>query len=179
MACCGKPNKRTNEVAAPRGMARAALPSGGDMVLLEYTGLSIGSSNWGGPGAVPSGRYYRFGGNVRDKVKYVEKSDVQWFLERRDEGRQLFAVHTPIEQPKPQEKTEDGGVLTLTGDLTIVKHSVVEVPDFPDPDTLTVAQIRALALTPERWVALGEKEAAGKARATVLEWAANHAKAAE
>jgi glycosyltransferase involved in cell wall biosynthesis len=179
MACCGKPNKRTNEVAAPRGLSRAALPSGGDMVLLEYTGLSIGSSNWAGPGAVPSGRYYRFGGNVRDKVKYVEKSDVQWFLERRDEGRQLFAVHTPIEQSKPQEKTAEGGALTLTGDLTIVKHSVVEVPDFPDPDTLTVAQIRALALTPEQWAALGEKETAGKARATVLEWAANHAKPVE
>lgn len=177
MACCGKPNKRTNEVAAPRGLSRAALPSGGDMVLLEYTGLSIGSSNWGGPGAVPSGRYYRFGGNVRDKVKYVEKSDVQWFLERRDEGRQLFAVHTPAEQPKtqPQEPAE----VTLTGDLTIVKQSVVEVPDFPDPDTLTVAQIRALALTPEQWTALGDKETAGKARATVIDWAANHAKAAE
>ena len=114
---------------------------------------------------------------MRDKVKYVERSDVQWFLERRDEGRQLFAVHTPAEQPKtqPQEPAE----VTLTGDLTIVKQSVVEVPDFPDPDTLTVAQIRALALTPEQWTALGDKETAGKARATVIDWAANHAKAAE
>ena len=53
---------------------------------------------------------------------------------------------------------------------------MVEVPEFPDPDTLTVAQIRALALTPEQWTALGEKETAGKARATVIDWAANHAK---
>lgn len=174
MACCGKPNKRNNEVAAPRGMARAALPSGGDMVLLEYTGLSIGSSNWGGPGAVPSGRYYRFGGNARDKVKYVEKSDVQWFLERREDGRQLFAIHQ-VEQPKPQEPAE----VTVTGDLSVKKQSVVEVPEFPDPDTLTVAQIRALALTPEQWTALGEKETAGKARATVIEWATDHAKAGE
>ena len=175
MACCGRPNKRTNEVAAPRGMARAALPSGGDMVLIEYTGLSIGSSNWGGPGAVPSGRYYRFGGNARDKVKYVEKSDVQWFLGRRENGRQLFAVHQVAEQPKPQEPA----AVAVTGDLTVKKQSVVEVPDFPDPDTLTVAQIRALALTPEQWAALGEKETAGKARATVLDWANNHAQPAE
>ena len=175
MACCGKPNKRANDVVAPRGQSRAALPSGGDMVLLEYIGLSIGSSNWGGPGAVPSGRYSRFGGNVRDKVKYVEKSHMQWFLERRDEGRQLFAIHQVAEQPKQQ--TPEPAKIAPTGDLTIVKQSVVEVPEFPDPDTLTVAQIRALVLLPEQWAALGEKETAGKARATVIDWATNHAKA--
>ncbi len=179
MACCGGKSSRSSggNSSAPRGVASLAMPAGGEMVLVEYVGRSVGSSSWGGPGAVPSGRYYRFGGNPRDRVKYVEKSDLAWLLDRREDGVQLFAVHQA--QPQAQAApTPDDAQVSATGALTVIKQSVVEVPAFPSPDTLTVAQVKALDLTPEQWAAMAEQEATGKNRTTVLDWANAHAVAA-
>jgi hypothetical protein len=164
MACCGKSKRNNSNSSAPRGIARATMPLGGDMVLIEYTGRSIGSSTWGGPGAVPSGRYYRFGGNGRDKVKYVERNDVQWFLDRREDDRQLFAIH----QEEPSVQPLNSATVATTGDLIVKVQRIVEAPD---PDALTVREIYALELTPEQWQWLEEKEAGGKNRATVFAFA--------
>lgn len=170
MACCGQGSKKSSAApsSAPRGLAPAALPAGNDMVLLEYTGNSIGSVTWGGPGAVPSGRYYRFGGNTRDGIKYVEKQDVQWFLDIREDGVQLFRRYAaPAAAPQPDT------IVAPTGDLTVKVQRIVEddAPDVTDPATLTVAQIKELELSVEDWKTLAEMESAGKSRVTVLEWA--------
>ena len=42
----------------------------------------------------------------------------------------------------------------------------------PDPNALTVDEIRLLKLTPDEWRVLGEAESAGKARKSVLALAA-------
>lgn len=150
------------------------IPDGNEMVLIEYQGRNVGSVNFGGPGTLPSGRYYRFGANPKDKVKYVAKADLDWFYSFREEGQRTFFPKA-VESPKQPE-----GTLQPTGDLTVKVQRIVEddqppvatpvVTEAPslDPGTMTLKQIEALSLTNEEWKDLGKKELKGRKRTSVL-----------
>ena len=69
----------------------SAIPD--DMVLVEYVGTNIGSQSWGGPGTVPSRRYYVFGDNPKDKVKFVDKRDVDWLINRMESSKRVFRLY--------------------------------------------------------------------------------------
>lgn len=176
MACCGGDKRSKNDRGSlPRGArSMMTIPGGDEMVLIEYRGRNVGSVNFGGPGTLPSGRYYRFGANLKDKVKYVAKSDLEWFYDFRDNGQRIFFPKA-VESPKQPE-----GALQLIGDLTVKVQRIVEdeppvvtplvVTEAPslDPGTMTLKQIEALSLTSEEWKDLGKKELKGRKRTSVL-----------
>lgn len=194
MACCGSSKQKTSGVSAPRGArTMSAIPGGNEMVLMEYKGRNVGSVNYGGPGTVPSGRYYRFGANGKDTVKYVATSDVDWFLNHRENGLPIFFLQR--QPPVVKSPTLPEGVVPVTGDLTIQVHRIIEdtspkvesvespvagegdveikAPEvqtrvLPNPETMTLKQIEALTLTPEEWRELGKKEMKGRKRTNVL-----------
>lgn len=187
MSCCGGGRASvTGSRSGGNRTMKASLGSGGT-VMVEFLGLSVGSTNWGGPGSTPSGRYYRFGNNTRDKVKYVEEIDLPWLLAVKEDGKSMFKRReTPPLQPT-------AGTVDATGDVVAtvkkpvaepVEEPVVETPEpvavladapepvaliVPDPSKLTVAEIRELELTTEGWEKLEAMERKGKYRVTVLD----------
>lgn len=184
MACCGNGGSRSTPIAGGRSMARSLIPLGADMVLLEYKGGNVGSLNWGGPGTVPSGRYYRFGANNKDRLKYVEERDTKFFLQQREHGKDLFALYV-VAEPAKQVSREVGttnpptlnpspvlaeGPVPIPDDLTVKVQRV----DCPEPSDLTVSEIFNLRLTMEQWQCLREKEMAGKQRISVLRFSGEH-----
>ena len=109
MACCGGGKKSSMaKQNAPQMMLDAAMAPEGS-VLLRYQGGNVGNETWGGPGTIPSGRYYVFGANAKDRVKFVDKRDVSWFLRHRENGKQIFVVQaatTPASAPNVQPHPE-------------------------------------------------------------------------
>lgn len=188
MNCCGGGKVSIQTRTGTRNMK--PILGDGNMVLIEYVGTAIGSTTWGGPGTLPSGRYYRFGRNIRDKVKYVEEQDVPWFESQREAGKKLF-IRGETPKLKPTEGTVDlTGTVTATvvpkkeaavltegpdpepvEEAFISKDEVPEVALSVDPNTLTVAQIKALTLSPAEWGLLAKAEEEGKFRYTVMDWA--------
>jgi len=85
----------------------------------------------------------------------------------RENGSNLFAVYTPPPEPAAvpivEEPTEEPVAETI--ETPVVQHSDI------DPATMTVAQIKALTLTPEQWRLLAIMERSGKNRVSVLEYA--------
>lgn len=152
--CCGggKAPPQNNQQAHQQQQATIAraLEQMNDMVAIEYIGGNVGSTKWGGVGSSPSGKAYVFGKNARDQVKYVDPRDVDWLLARRIDGAALFRVRQP--EPVAPTKTEP------------------EQADGIDPSKLTVAEIKALDLTPNQWEALAVAEKAGRKRVGVLEF---------
>lgn len=89
------PVQRFSSSSIPRGMT-----------MIQYTGSNVGSQTWAGPGEVPSGRYYIFGNNPKDKVKFVDARDVAWFTNLRDEGRNVFVLYKEPAVQKVEQKVE-------------------------------------------------------------------------
>lgn len=172
MACCGKAGKSSGSRGGARAMATPIMPGGADMVLLEYKGKSIGSTSWGGPGSVPSGRYYRFGGNPRDRIKYIERQDLEWFQKLRENGLTLFSLYQPPTVQPAQTVTAQPEV---SAGLDVKVQRIVEEPvkseSPPDPANFSVRAIYALDLTPDQWKELAVMEEDGRNRITVI----NHA----
>lgn len=104
MACggCGK-GGGAKVVSAPVARATRAMPMT-DMVLLEYTGTSLGSRTF--VGAVTKDKY-RFGSDAQHKVKYVNRADAVELLRLKD-----FKLYDN------QEKTENVSVLVASGPPT-------------------------------------------------------------
>lgn len=177
-ACCGaKVAPGSARSVAP--VASAQVPTGATptgMVLLEYVGGNVGSSMWGGPGGAPSNRYYQFGNNQRDKIKYVATQDLEWALGLRDGGRPMLQRYNPPE-PAPVPQMVSAPEITIPPGTEELGAAVVEaiLANNPDPSALTVAQIKELTLSPAQWAALAELEAAGKSRRTVIEYATGQA----
>jgi len=148
MACCGGGGTVAVEQMRSMAPALADVPDG--MVLVEYIGGNVGSETWGGKGGAPSGRFYTFGANERDAIKYVDIADVDWFLSRKQNTLSMFKLYEA-----PQEPTEP------------------EAPTLPtnvDPGTLTVAEIKELDLTLEQWIEVFDMEQAGKNRTGALDF---------
>lgn len=165
MGCCGK--SRPSNTTRSRGERVMTLQQNSpDMVLIEYIGTNVGSVNWGGSGTVPSRRYYRFGNNGRDKVKYVEQQDVSYFLEMKQEGKAMFrqAQEKPPVSLPPEPQMEKPQIVMSSPDIEQVQR-IVEIPDI---NALNSKEIAALELTPEQWKLLTETEQQGKNRVTVL-----------
>lgn len=197
MACCGGGSKRsTVTVASASRSARVTpMPNAEDMILMEYIGGSVGSRTWGGPGATPSGRYYRFGANPKDRVKYVEASDEAWLAGLRIEAKSIFRRFTPPKEapPPPTEITQSVDPIIMLGEVDSedeeddeaaepvvqeilkpvgdLKIAVTRVINSPDPSTLTVGEIQTLNLKTAEWQVLLSKERAGKNRVTVIRFA--------
>ena len=190
MSCCGD-SKKDFGLERARTMADLVIPGSADMVLMEYKGTSSGSITWAGPGTVPSKRYYRFGANDVDRKKYVERLDVPWFLNHREEGAQIFFLVGDAEEKKNSAME---GMISPSGKLeaTLVQRPfnpvLTEAPEpnedgeeefsnldepeeVTDPAELTVAQIKELKLSEDEWEKLLEAEKVGKARLGVIEWA--------
>lgn len=197
MSCCGG-GMTTNMSEGTRAMTQQQLPAGEDMVLVEYTGDSVGTILWGGPGTVPSGTYYRFGKDPIHQTKYVHKIDVSWFLNYKedlgdDQHITLFALK---EEEKGSENpqtppTELGGEVTVSGELNAIllkgseptqepvladapvpDEEVVEDKEYvPDPSNMTIAEIKELSLSSEGWKTLLEMEVEGKSRLGVMDLA--------
>ncbi len=172
MACCGQGGGRQRTIGAGRGAARTmsipGVPNSSEMVMMEYVGTSIGSKNWGGPGGTPSGRYYRFGSNSKDKVKYVEQDDVEWLRELVVDGKPIFQLFSLPTSEELGLKDAPSGDVVPVGELTVKVNRQVEIPD---PEELTVAEIKELDLDRDQWLRLAEVEALGKNRVTVIAYA--------
>lgn len=185
MPCCG--GKRTSSVRSVNGgqtsmsAAKTTMNGAEGFILLEYLG-SQQVATW--PGEV-SNTNYRFG--VSRRMGYVDKRDAgerpsegskgSGFLAVRKDGKQLFRVapepvleKAPAAQPQTAEATMTSEEAHLTpAPVVVVSKAVVAAPvATPDPGVLTTAEIKALVLSPEQWVALIQAEEAGKARQTVL-----------
>jgi len=187
MACCGKGGSRSSSPTGVRSMSRNLIPSGVNMVLLEYHGGSVGSVNWGGQGSVPSGRYYRFGANPKDKLKYVEERALPCVVKQREHGKDLFSRYAIPEPVKAAVKATSGidTATPKTADPQPVKMDTpvpidedltvkVQRVECPDPGEHTVSEIFRLRLSAEQWQCLREKEIAGKNRLSVLRFSEEH-----
>lgn len=185
MSCCG--GKRTTmsnhskprPPALPLGLAGAA-----GMVLLEYTG--------GQQDAVWTGHVthtaYRFG--VTKRTGWVDRRDAgdregKGFLGMRRNGHYVFRLAAPPKRsrgdagPQPSPAAVPVAPPAPVGEAGQAETGAVprrETPaamadraeNVPNPDHLTVAQIRALELDPSQWRALRASEVAGKNRKSVL-----------
>lgn len=176
MGCCGgRRATAATTIKAQARMATAGVNVEG-MVLIEYIGSNRGSTQWGGPGGSPSGQKYVFGDNPRDKIKYVRAGDVQWILDIRMDGRQVFKTRTPTPlaapEPKPEPPSDDKQE-EQTPDANAEQEASAEQPAAIDPASLTVAEIKALDLSTAGWVALYQAEQEGKGRASALEFIAS------
>lgn len=101
MACCGgrSGGARTSKRAA-QSKALTALPGHKGMVLLEFIGPGVGTSEYRGFTATTARVRYKFGNSDKDRVKFVDKRDVPGFLAMRMKKgkRRLFKKHI---RPKP------------------------------------------------------------------------------
>jgi hypothetical protein len=174
MACCG--GNKVAKSTIKKQQLPAGLPAGGDMVLLQFIGKAVGTSNWGGAGGSPSGRIYRFGNNPKDAIKYVERRDADWFLTLRKDGSPLFKLYeepkkaaAPVPQEQKQVPVKESlppAVVGIASDLTIKVQRAPEA--IPDLDNLTVYQIRNLELSKGQWELVIDTERKGKNRIGVL-----------
>ena len=140
------------------------------MVELEYLGPNVGTETWYGP----TGRRYRFGRNHKHIRTMVYLEDVETLLE----ARMFRVVPKPVQpQPAPVTPKADDPQLELaeTESLT-VKMDLDNAPDMPlpvlYPEQHNVSELLKLELTPEQWRTLAANEQRGKARVTVLNYAA-------
>lgn len=195
MACCGKKGPtQTNNSAKNMSMklrvmsakGEVAMPNIGSegMVKLEFVGVGM-DSVWIGP---TTHARYRFGEDR--KIGWVDKRDVgetgkSGLLNLKDrKGNYLFrkvaeekpVVETLSEDLKPIEEKEvlDSPVEEVFEEpqtVGIVEPVIVEEQpeiDFPNPSELTAAEIRALELSMEQWMALYKAELADKNRKGVI-----------
>ena len=143
MACCGKGGSGAVRSAKPKGVLAMEAMAGVDgMALLEYLGKNYGSQQWGGPN-LPSHRIYVFGNNPKDKTKLVDRRDVEWFLNRRENGKPLFrqvplprlmAASEPVKEVVPPTPEPTGMDEIVTVDAPVL----VEEPATPMTDGETM-----------------------------------------
>lgn len=93
MACCGQTPQTPGSPAPAMAPAFSLASVPDSMILVEYTGANVGSTLWGGAGSTPSRRQYVFGANDADRVKYVDRADVQWFMDVREYGKPQFRLY--------------------------------------------------------------------------------------
>lgn len=143
----------TKKKSTPAQVARAAQVAMDvqSMTLVEYVGRNYGSQRWGGRGSTPSGRTYVFGRTERDRVRYIDNRDVKWLLGVQSEGGPVFRLYKPP-APKPVEPEPE------------------TTPDVPDPNDMTIAEIKELDLSPELWKLVLKAETNGKNRAGAVEF---------
>lgn len=136
MACCGGDKRNRSTQTASRGVRSMAqsLPGANEMVLVKYTGRNVGSVNWGGPGTLPTGRYYRFGNNTKDSIKYVAKTDVEWFYDYRENGGRIFF---PADEPVTQRTAHS---VDATGELNVKVHRIV--PEVTETSSANLPPLR-------------------------------------
>lgn len=151
MSCCGGGTTINMSEGTRAMIQQQQLPAGEDMVLVEYTGGSVGTTLWGGPGTVPSGTYYRFGKDPVHQTKYVHKVDLQWFLNYReelgdDQTIAIFALKPEEEEevktPEPTG-TELGGEVAMSGELNAIlikgSESTEELP-MEEPEEVMIGE---------------------------------------
>lgn len=153
MGCCGKNKSTQTPQSTPTPAMLAADTMREGMTLLEYTGKNVGSVRWRGP----SGAYYIFGGNDRDRRKLVANADLDYFLNLREGGASIFSrVNTQATaHPMP---------------TAIEEPAFDDTPSADDVSSWTVSDIKALSLSDEQWRIVREHEADGKGRVTLLAW---------
>lgn len=188
MSCCGgnKPKASNNRGARMANILSQPSP---EFTLVQYVGKNVGSTNYGGPGAAPSGTYYRFGRNARDRIKYVNKTDVDWLSSLRDNGTTLFALYTapatePQIEPLPEPQInilpeEDNRTVAVdTTGLVSVSGKLVATPirKVIDPNNFTLDEIKEMRLEPEQWQNMVALEEKGKSRSSVLYWITKNAR---
>ncbi len=109
MCCSGKGGGSASMTIRPtQSFNAASVPQG--MAMLQYVGGNVGSQTWGGPGTVQSGRYYVFGNNPKDKIKFVDARDVNWFLALQENGKRIFTQYTEPEK-KPLKTVPDNSAI--------------------------------------------------------------------
>lgn len=176
VACCGKGGSSVQK--ANQIMASINLAGQEGMVILEYIGRSVGSSRWGGRDT--NGRVYTFGNNVRDKRKYVDSRDKQWFLSKTQHGQPLFReyVVTPPElSPDPTVELNGDNTPSITVETVDEEptDTVEEVEKTIAPfitqeqlDSLIVPKVLTLDGIDEHLDEVYQMELAGKGRTTLL-----------
>lgn len=107
VGCCGGRGnaRKAARRAASVPMAAKNLPGKAGLRLLEYVGGNTGSSTFFGP--VTGQRYY-FGGNAKDRVKYVDAQDYPEMVEMRKGRQRLFSIYvTPAPPPDLELEREE------------------------------------------------------------------------
>lgn len=146
--CCnekrgGVPAMKANPI---QSFKSSSVPQG--MTMIQYVGSNVGSQTWAGPGEVPTGRYYVFGNNPKDKVKFVDGRDAAWFINLREDGKRLFNIFVePAAQEKPLRALTI--VPTETDDSadppaeTLVAEELESKPE-PEPEPEPLAPTQAI-----------------------------------
>lgn len=187
MACCGKKDDPVRR-ALPNGdgATRSLTPSPSSLPQIEYVGGNVGEVTWGGPGATPSGKLYRFSG--ANRVRHVDARDVPWFVNLKDGGRFPFRA-VQVAQPETQgtvtiDRTDGIDEDEARAAASILAQRKNEQSKFnnlqnleppqadvvvPDPADLTIAELSALSLSVAEWDELLRQERAGRARKGALE----------
>lgn len=139
------------------------------MTKIEYTGAKM-SSSWHGD---VTHRDYIFG---EDRPRgWVDNRDVEGFLSKRDnKGNYVFRR---VETPRPEKQPEPVAVET-NEKVTVLKGQAVGrstdeiqvVEDFPNPNDLTIEEIKNLDLSLEQWKKLYSAELAGRSRKVAVAW---------
>lgn len=103
---------------------------------IQYVGGNVGSETYGGPGVVPSNRYYYFGGNDSNRFNYVEDRDAAYFLNYKEKGVHHFieAQDEPAAEPAQVNPPKDEG----TGDPKDSTDKSTVPPTETDAKTLTL-----------------------------------------
>lgn len=173
MACCG--GRRSSATSAQNVQAASAkstrMAGAEGFVEIEYVGSQQLLTF---TGSVTNTRY-RFG--VTRRHGFVDKRDVgerptegrggSGFLALRRNGQFLFRVA----EPKPVAAVKP--VAEVNAAEPVVETEVVETVEtvaVPDPNTLTVDEIRDLDLSPVAWAQLLDAERAGKNRKSAVEF---------
>lgn len=176
MGCCGGKKTTTTTPRRAVGTVQAlSMPGSEGMVRLEYVGQQQ-ISTWTGD---VTNTAYRFGAtrrvgwvDVRDAgERPVEGRAGKGFLAVRRNGQFLFQ---PYQEPTFDEASGLSAGLTAEvsesgGEMNQAEPEPAAV-GVPDPNTLTVAEIKTLELTPEHWNELRMLELAGQKRRGVLEY---------
>lgn len=162
MPCCGGRNVANYANGNGGGAQMQALSVGeGGMVLIEYIGSNAGDETWFPPNAPR--QTYLFGGSRR--VGYVDQRHAEWFLNLKENGKHLFQ-QTSLKEPEiPQAEAE-----AVNPKAEAVEVAVKAAVRLPDPNALTVREIRDLELSADEWEQVLEAEKLGKNRTSAVDY---------
>lgn len=124
MGCCGgrsRVNRSVPRQTVPQTAESLAIARQG-FRLIEYVGGNAGTGTFFGP---VSGRRYKFGGNAKDRVGYVEAVDFQSMLAQMSNKKPVFVAYEP---PSVQKVIPDPETIPekIEVDATVAARKLAE-----------------------------------------------------
>jgi hypothetical protein len=151
------------------------------MVLIEYIGQNAGTETW----QPDPKRRYELGGSNR--LGYVDKLDVEWFLTRRDHNGLLFKLAAVVAEPvlsmAEAEAVNPGAAATQAAPTVRAvepaeklarQKAAMEHRRSIDPADYSIKSLLGMDLNPDEWELILEREKAGLNRKSLIKAIESH-----